>query len=275
MKIKVAMKSPMATVEPGATVERAETLLANAGTCALPVVEAGRLVGLVHRRDLLRVRPSSVPALARYEWAASSSRLRVGDVMRRDFVTVTPEADVHEVARTLSSREAEAVPVVDGGEVVGLLSVRECLTVLVRELEQRWPPRLSRVLASVGAGDRATPALPAAVALARHHQARLILLHVMPPLGRLAAEVGQDLMDRVAAQRRAYARQWLTSLVPEEVDVTVTVAESDEVTEVVATATRDAVDLIVAEAAIARAIAQQAPCPVLAVPPARIEHARR
>jgi CBS domain-containing protein len=275
MKIKVAMKSPVATVEPGTTVERAEALLAHAGTCALPVVEAGRLAGLVHRRDLLRVRPSTVPALARYEWAVPSARLRAGDVMRRDVVTVTPEADVQEVARMLSGREADAVPVVDGGEVVGLLGVRELLAVLVGELEQRWPPRLGCVLVSVEAGGGATPALPAALAVARQHQARLILLHVLPPLGRLAAEVGQDLMRRVAAQRRANARQWLASLVPEGVDVTVAVGENDEASEVVATAAREAVDLIVAEPHIARAIAHQAPCPVLAVPAARTEHASR
>jgi len=275
MKVKVVMKSPVPTVEPGTTLGEAEALLAQAGTLALPVMEAGRLVGLVHRRDLLRVRPSTVPALARYEWLAPT-RLRVGDVMRREIVTVAPEAEVAEVARILNARGADAVPVVDGDEVVGLVGVRELLTVLVRELERRWPPRLGRVLAAVGADARATLTLPTALALARHHQARLILLHVMAPLRpRLAAEVGRDILDRVAAQRRAHARQWLTSLVPAELDVTVAVAENDEATEVVAAASRDAVDLIVAETGIAQAIAHQAPCPVLAVPGGRTQHASR
>jgi CBS domain-containing protein/nucleotide-binding universal stress UspA family protein len=275
MRIKVVMKSPVPKVEPGTTLGEAETLLAQAGTPALPVMEAGRLVGLVHRRDLLRVRPSTVPALARYEWAAPD-RLRVADVMRREIVTVAPEAEVAEVARLFKGREAEAVLVVDGGEVVGLVGVRELLTVLVRELERRWPPRLGRILAAVGADERATPVLPAALALARHHQARLILLHVMAPLRpRLAAEVGRDILDRVAAQRRAHARQWLASLVPAELDVTVAVAENDEAAEVVAAAARNAVDLIVAEAGIAQAIAHQAPCPVLAVPAGRTQHASR
>lgn len=276
MNIKVVMKSPVPTVAPGTTVGQAETLLAHAGARALPVVEEGRLVGLIHRRDLLRVRPSTVPALARYELASTPARLQVGDVMRREVVTVAPETDVHEGARILSSRDAEALPVVDGGEVVGLLGVQELLTVLVRELEQRWPPRLGGVLAGVGFGDRATQALPTALALARQHRARLILLHVLPPLARhLDAEVGRDLLERIAAQRRAGARQWLASLVPEELDATVVVAEGDEATELVAAAARGEVDLIVAEAAIARAIAYQAPCPVLGVPATRAEHASR
>ena len=172
MKIKVAMKSPVATVEPGTTVAQAETLLAAAETRGLPVVEGRRLVGMVYRRDLLRLQPSTVPALARYELAYGPSRLCVRDVMRSEVVAVAPDADVQEAARMLSGREAEALPVVDGGEVVGLLGIHELLTVLVPELERRWPPRLRRVLAAVGTSDRTPPALPAALALARRHRAR-------------------------------------------------------------------------------------------------------
>ncbi len=276
MKIKVAMKSPVATVEPGTTVAQAETLLAAAETRGLPVVEGRRLVGMVYRRDLLRLQPSTVPALARYELAYGPSRLCVRDVMRSEVVAVAPDADVQEAARMLSGREAEALPVVDGGEVVGLLGIHELLTVLVPELERRWPPRLRRVLAAVGASDRTPPALPAALALARRHRARLILLHVLPPLRRgLAAELGQDVLDRIVDQRCADARQWLAASVPEGLEATVAVTEGDEAAEVVATAARDAVDLIVADAATARTIAHEAPCPVLAVPAWRTTHASR
>jgi CBS domain-containing protein len=276
MKIKVVMKSPVATVKSDATVREAEVLLAHAGTRALPVVERGRLVGLVHRRDLLLVRPSVVPAMARYEWAWGPVQIRVGDVMRRGVVTATPEADVHEVARLLSSRGADAAPVVDGDDVVGLVGVRELLTVLVRELERQRPPGLGHVLAVMGAGDRATAALDSALDLARQHRAQLTLLHVLPPLRpRLIAEMGRGLLDRVLAQRRAHAREWLAALVANEPDVTVTVTEGDEAAEVVAAAARGAADLIVVGPATARAVASQAPCPVLAVPATRAQHAGR
>jgi CBS domain-containing protein len=196
--------------------------------------------------------------------------------MRRDVVTLAPDTDLQEAARILSSRETEALPVVDGGEVVGVVGMHELLTVLVPELERRWPPRLGRVLAAVGATDRTPPALPAALAIARRHRARLILLHVLPPLRQgLAAELGQDALDRIADRRCADARQWLAASVPEGFEATVAVTEGDERAEVVATAERDAVDLIVADVATARAIAHEAPCPVLAVPASRREHARR
>jgi CBS domain-containing protein/nucleotide-binding universal stress UspA family protein len=276
MEIKMVMKSPVAMLEPDTTVGHAETLLAHAGARALPVVDHGRLVGLVHRRDLLQARPSTVPTLARYEWAFASGEMRVKDVMRRQVVAVAPEADVHEVARIASSQNADAVPVVDGDEVVGVLSVRELLTVLVRELEVQRPPGLGCVLAAVGAGHGEQAALPAALGIARHHRARLILLHVLPPLRpRLVAEVARELLDRALAQRRAHTREWLASLVPDEPDVTVSVVEGDEAVQVVAAASRGAADLIVAEPALARAIANLAPCPVLAVPAMGDEYAGR
>jgi CBS domain-containing protein len=275
MKIKVVMKSPVATVKSDATVREAEALLTHAGTRAIPVVDRGRLAGLVHRRDLLLVRPSVIPAMARYEWAWGPVQIRVGDVMRRGVVTTTPEADVHEVARLLSSRGADAAPVVDGDDVVGLVGVRELLTVLVRELERQRPPRLGHVLTAMG-GDSATAALDSALDLARQHRAQLTLLHVLPPLRpRLIAEMGRGLLDRVLAQRRAHAREWLTALVGNEPDVTVTVTEGDEAAEVVAAAARGAADLIVVGPATARAVASQAPCPVLAVPATRAPYAGR
>jgi len=272
MKIKIAMKSPVPTVEPSTEVEQAGTLMANAGTMGLPVVEGRRLVGMVHRRDLLRVQPSTVPALARYEWVSAPGRLRVADVMRREVVTLTPDASMREAVRILSGGEVEAIPVVDDGEVVGLLGIHELLTVLARELERRWPPRLGRVLAAVGVGDGAAPALSATLALARRHRARVILLHVMPPLRR---GLGFELRQEVLEQRRAHALQWLAASVPEELEATVAVTEGDEAAEVVAKAERDAVDLIIADATTARAIAHQAPCPVLAVPAGRTDHAGR
>jgi CBS domain-containing protein len=276
MKIKVAMKSPVATVEPGTTVGHAETVLTHTGTRGLPVVEGRRLVGMVYRRDLLRAQPSTVPTLARYEWASASSRLRVGDVMKRAVVTLAPGDDLQAAARLLSRREAEVLPVVDGGEVVGLLGVEELLAVLVQGLEQRWPPRLGRVLAAVGPGDGPASALSAALAVARRHRARLILLRVLPPLyRRLAAELGQERVDWIDVQRRSQAREWLAASVPEGLEATMAVTEGDEAAEVVAAAARDAVDLIVVDAATARAIAHEAPCPVLAVPARRTAHASR
>ena len=276
MQIKIAMKSPVPTVEPGTDVEQAETLMAHAGAPGLPVVEGRRLVGMVHRRDLLRVQPSTLPALARYEWTSAPGRLRVADVMRREVVTLTPDASMQEAVRILSNRETEAVPVMDDGEVVGLLGIHELLTVLARELERLWPPRLDRLLVAVSAVDRTAPALSATLDLARRHRARVIVLHVLPPLRRgLGFELREEGRERIAAQRRAYAQQWLAASVPEGLDATVAVTEGDEAAEVVAKAEREAVDLIIAGADTAWAIAHEAPCPVLAVPAGETDHAGR
>ncbi len=75
-----------------------------------PVCEEGRLVGLVTRADLLR-------ALKEY-----GPNAPVGRVMRREFPTVTPEDDLFEVHERMTSAGLEAVPVVEEGQFLGLLT---------------------------------------------------------------------------------------------------------------------------------------------------------
>jgi acetoin utilization protein AcuB len=78
MQVKAVMKTPVSTVEVGAPLPHARGLMARERTRHLPVVEGGRLVGVVSDCDLRRAEPSSVPALARRPWTtcgwATSSR---------------------------------------------------------------------------------------------------------------------------------------------------------------------------------------------------------
>ncbi len=71
----------------------------------------GRLVGIVVERDLL-------VAAMRY----LQSRVEVGDVMTRDVITVGPDTDLVDVARTMLARKIGGLPVVDEGRLVGIVT---------------------------------------------------------------------------------------------------------------------------------------------------------
>jgi CBS domain-containing protein len=83
----------------------------------LPVVAGGRLVGLLADRDLR-------PHAGHWEWT------RVETAMTRDPVTVAPDAAVPEVARLLLAHGFNAVPVVDDGVPLGVVSRADLLRVL-------------------------------------------------------------------------------------------------------------------------------------------------
>ena len=129
------MTGNVITVTPASSVRRVAQLLVQHRIGAVPVVASDRgLVGIVAESDLLhRVEtgterhPSRWFALLADEETVvhdyvKTHGTRVDDVMSRDFVTVTPETGVEEIARLLEKPQARRVVVVSGGRVVGIVT---------------------------------------------------------------------------------------------------------------------------------------------------------
>jgi CBS domain-containing protein len=125
------------TVEPETTVQSLAGLLSERGISGVPVVDAaGHLAGVVSEGDLLRRteigtdQPGSVRrswwledfATARAREYVKSHGRTVRDIMTRDVVTVTENADLGEIARLLETNRIKRVPVLRDGKVVGIVS---------------------------------------------------------------------------------------------------------------------------------------------------------
>jgi hypothetical protein len=193
----------------------------------------------------------------------------VGDLIARRAVTLAPDASVEDAARLMTSAGLEALAVVEDTEVVGLVSTRELLTVLVRDLERDSRPGLADVLGCVQGRAEEAAVLATALGVARGHRARLRLLHVLGPLPRsVTASLPTEALQRVSATRKGEALEWLRGHVParEPVAVTCRVAEGELEAEALRAASRD-VDLIIVARDVAPRLSRRAPCPVLGVPP--------
>ena len=89
---------------------------------ALPVLQAGRLVGILSDADLMKW----LDALTLTDDAVKRFLLRpVGDLMRAHVITVTPESLLVEVTDIFRRRRIRHVPVVNDGLVVGIISDRD------------------------------------------------------------------------------------------------------------------------------------------------------
>jgi CBS domain-containing protein len=136
MKAKDIMTSPVITVGPETTVSEIAALLFERRISAVPVVQEGRLVGMVSEADLLHRHEIGTERHARSgswwlrlfsadrsieEYIKSHAR-QARDVMTREVVTVAPEATAAEVASVLETRGIKRVPVLDGGALVGIVS---------------------------------------------------------------------------------------------------------------------------------------------------------
>jgi len=104
------------------------------GCRQLPVVEAGeRLVGIVIDRD---VRLAMHSPLILHEVSQDEVLLRsatAGSVMTLDPISVSPETPAYRAAEMLIAYKIGALPVVDGGRLVGILSVTDVLERFVEE----------------------------------------------------------------------------------------------------------------------------------------------
>lgn len=136
MHTRDIMSSPVHLVWQNASVESAAELMTAKSVTALPVVDAsGGLVGMVSEGDLLwhRVPADSTAHLRRHPDTDPQHRPgTVLEVMAQSPLTTTSDTDVAEVADMMIQHDVRSIPVVEGREVVGIISRRDILRAMVR-----------------------------------------------------------------------------------------------------------------------------------------------
>jgi CBS domain-containing protein len=134
LKARDVMVSPVITVDVSATVQDVARLLLQNRISAVPVLDGGKLVGIVSEGDLLHRAEAgtqrrrswwldlvaSDAALAA-DYVQSNSR-RVADVMSTRVITATPETPLTEIASLLEKHAIKRVPIVSDGKLVGIVS---------------------------------------------------------------------------------------------------------------------------------------------------------
>jgi CBS domain-containing protein len=111
------------------------------GIGAMPVCEAGtRMVGIISERDLVR-------AFARPDWN-ELQYLRARDVMTSRVMTCRPQDSMQAAQEIMRAQHFRHLPVVDGGKVIGVLSLRDTLALRLHESEEEM--NLLRDLAVAG-----------------------------------------------------------------------------------------------------------------------------
>src|SRR5574342_241608 len=159
MLVRDVMQSNVVTVEPRTTLPMALRLVQQRGIRHLPVVDGGKLVGIVSDRDLKRAMASSASTLERHELTYLLDRLTLEEIMTRAVITTAPMFPVEEAARVMVKERISALPVTEGGRLVGIVTETDVLDLFVRAMGAGEPSsRLDVVL-----GDR-RQALPEIVA---------------------------------------------------------------------------------------------------------------
>lgn len=141
MQAKNVMTTKVVSIPPTASVRSAALSMTAHNISGLPVVDDGRIVGIVTEGDLLRrvaLRPTEPlhngdaqderQALTEYVLTHGWS---VADAMCGEIVTVGPDTDVREIAGIMLSRRIKRVPVVDKGQLIGIISRCDLLGMII------------------------------------------------------------------------------------------------------------------------------------------------
>jgi len=131
MNVGEQMSSPPIVVSPTTPVAEAMKLIRERHIRRLPVLDDGRLVGIVSERDLLRALPSPATILSVWEVPALLERLRVGEVMTHNAIVVHENTPIQEAAQLMVDRKIGGLPVVDDGHVVGVITETDIFRVFV------------------------------------------------------------------------------------------------------------------------------------------------
>ena len=126
--VRDSMTREVVTAAPTATAAEALALCRERRIRHLPVVEGRRLIGFISDRDLR----SATPALGAPGRTAALERITVGDEMARDVVTARPDDPVEHAAMAMYEKRIGCLPVVDGGELVGILTASDVMKAFVR-----------------------------------------------------------------------------------------------------------------------------------------------
>jgi CBS domain-containing protein len=111
--IRDLMTGNPTTCEPSTTIVEAAKVMAQEDVGPVPIVEGGRIVGIVTDRDLV------VRVLAEGRDPSSTT---IGEIASADLVTVQPDSDLNEALSLMAQNQVRRLPVVEGDQLVGIIA---------------------------------------------------------------------------------------------------------------------------------------------------------
>lgn len=114
------------TVEPGVSVHEAMAVLVEHNIGSVVVTRGGDILGILTERDVLRLGAADPDSL---------TGLGVGDAMTVDLVVGVSDDAIEYVAGVMTANRIRHLPIVDGGELVGVVSIGDVVNAMKQEME--------------------------------------------------------------------------------------------------------------------------------------------
>ena len=146
LKAKDIMTRELITLSPGTEITHAAKLLIEKGINGVPVVDEGKLLGILCQSDLI-VQQKKIPIPSVFTLLDGLISLKTTKYMEKEFqkiaattvdqvmtpnpVTIHPETSIEDIASLMVDKNIHTLPVVDGGTLVGIVGKEDILRTLM------------------------------------------------------------------------------------------------------------------------------------------------
>ncbi len=137
MRIRDVMTRNPITVDSETLIWEAQKIMKENNIRRLPIMDKGKLVGIITQHDLLEASPSPATSLSVHELNYLLSKMKVKDIMKKNPVTLTPETPFEEALKIGQEKKIGSFPVLDKGKLVGIATESDIVRFLTRALGLR------------------------------------------------------------------------------------------------------------------------------------------
>jgi CBS domain-containing protein len=132
-RVRDWMTSPVITIDVNATLPEACELIRQNKIRRLPVMQDGKLVGIVTRGDLRGAQPSEATTLSIWELNYLLSKLKLSQIMTPDAITISEDATLSEAAQVMIDSKVSGLPVLNSaGDLVGMITESDIFRMVVK-----------------------------------------------------------------------------------------------------------------------------------------------
>ncbi|OGQ01203.1 MAG: hypothetical protein A2Z51_05010 [Deltaproteobacteria bacterium RBG_19FT_COMBO_52_11] len=131
MLVRKKMKKDLITITKDDRMTTAKKILREKNIRHLPVVDGKKLIGLVSNMDIRKAEASPATSLEIRELHYLLDKLTVGEIMTRNVITISPDISVEEATTLLHDNKIGCLPVVEDGNLVGILTENDVMEILI------------------------------------------------------------------------------------------------------------------------------------------------
>jgi len=123
---EIMMGSPVC-LKPEDTLDLANDIISLGRIRHIPIIDHGRLVGILSERDLIGATATHIFGLKQKNKSALLKSFAIKDVMKKRVISVGPDTEIRDAASIMQKKKIGCVPVLADGAVIGLVTTTDIL----------------------------------------------------------------------------------------------------------------------------------------------------